>query len=165
MYTSLPKLLDLEAKKGFGKANYTGFTRKPQETPNPTINARTIDFNISGALYNSHYDYDAATNNYLRSEGGKPHIDANTNQQINPKVVIGLVLPQGHNGIYTTYNTLGSGTAYIFQDGTVTAATWAKANNSSQFVFKDASGAEVKLNPGRTWLSVVGSTDRVTYRP
>lgn len=165
MYASVPKLHELEAKKGFGKSDFTGFTRKKKETPSANVTARTIDFDISGAVYNSHYEYDPGSNSYLRSEGGQKHMDANTNQQINPKVVVGLVMDQGKNGIYTTYDTIGSGHAYIFQDGIVTEGTWNKSSNESQFVFKDANGNEIPLNPGRTWLTVVGSTSRVSYKP
>ncbi|HSD55547.1 MAG TPA: DUF3048 C-terminal domain-containing protein, partial [Candidatus Saccharimonadales bacterium] len=88
-----------------------------------------------------------------------------SNQQISAKVIVGLVMPQGKNGIYTTYNTIGSGKAFIFQDGIAVEGTWTKSDNKSQFTFKDANGAEIKLNPGKTWLTVVGGADRVTYRP
>jgi hypothetical protein len=164
LYTSTAKLHDLEGQKGFGKSNYTGFARKA-EAALPTPSARTIDFNISGALYNSHYDYDPASNSYLRSEGGAPHKDERSGQQIAAKVVVGLVMPQGRNGIYTTYDTIGTGKAYIFQDGAVTVGNWHKESNSSNFTFKTDDGAEIKLNPGKTWLTVVGGTDRVSYKP
>ena len=161
MYSNVAKLRELQNQKGYS-SNYTGFARKPEaksQTPNPT----SIDFNISGALYNPHYDYDAATNTYKRSEGGKPHIDEKSGQQLAPKVVIALVMAQGRNGVYTTYNTLGSGEAVIFQDGIAIRGTWHKAGNKEQFTFTDANGP-VKLNPGQTWLSVVGSSDRISYK-
>jgi hypothetical protein len=164
MFTSIPKLMELEAKKGFGKSVYTGFARK-KEAASSAPTARSIDFTISSPLYNSHYDYDATTNSYLRSEGGKPHMDANSGQQISAKVVVGMVMPQGRNGIYTTYNTIGSGKAFVFQDGVVSEGTWTKTDNKTNFTFKDANGAELKLNPGKTWLTVVGGSDRVTYKP
>lgn len=164
MYTSIPKLREVEAKKGFGKSNYTGFPRK-DGAGSTTPNAKTIDFNISGALYNAHYDYDSTTNTYKRSEGGKPHTDEQSGQQLAPTVVIGLVMPQGKNGVYTTYGTIGSGQAFVFQDGIVTPGTWSKSSNESQFVLKDANGAEIQLNRGQTWFTVVGSADRVTYQP
>ncbi|HYH75713.1 MAG TPA: DUF3048 domain-containing protein [Candidatus Saccharimonadales bacterium] len=165
MYTSIPKLNDVENRKGWKTSNYTGFARKAKENPSSTPAARVIDFNISGAIYNSHYEYDAASNSYKRSEGGKPHTDEKSGAQLSPKVVIGLVIPQGRNGIYTTYQTIGSGEAVIFQDGAAIPATWSKSSPNSNFTFKDASGADVPLNPGQTWLSVVGSRDRITYAP
>jgi hypothetical protein len=164
MYTSIPKLREAEARKGYGKSNYTGFPRK-EDTPNPQPSARTIDFNISGPVYNAHYDYDAAANNYKRSVGGKAHTDEKSGQQLSPKIVVGLVMQQGKNGVYTTYATHGTGQAFIFQDGIVTQGTWTKANDTNQFAFKDAAGAEIKFNRGQTWFTVVGSTDRVTYQP
>jgi hypothetical protein len=164
LYTSTSKLHALEASKGFGKAIYTGFARK-LESVGAAPTARTIDFNISGALYNSHYDYDTASNSYLRSEGGAPHKDQKSGQQIQPKVVVGLVMPQGKNGVYTTYNSIGTGRAYVFQDGIVTICNWSKTSDTSNFTFKDDSGAVVKLNPGKTWLTVVGGTDRISYKP
>lgn len=164
MYTSIAKLREVENRKGYGKSNYTGFVRK-DDTASAAPTARTIDFNISGAIYNAHYDYDAANNRYLRSEGGKAHTDEKSGAQLSPKVVIGLVMPQGKNGVYTTYGTIGSGQAFFFQDGIVTAGTWEKGANKSQFVFKDSAGKEISLNRGQTWITVVGSTDRVTYQP
>jgi hypothetical protein len=162
MYSSVTALREMQQQKGY-TSTYTGFARKP-EAKSAAPNATSMDFNISGAIYNPHYDYDAATNTYKRSEGGKPHIDEKSGQQLSPKVVVALVMPQGRNGIYTTYNTLGSGEAFIFQDGTVGKATWHKPGYKDQMTFTDGAGAPVKFNPGQTWLSVVGSTDRVSYK-
>lgn len=164
MYTSIAKLREAENRKGYGKSNYTGFTRK-EDAVSTAPTARTIDFNISGAIYNAHYDYDANNNRYLRSEGGKAHTDEKSGAQLSPKVVVGLVMPQGKNGVYTTYGTIGSGQAFIFQDGVVTPGTWEKSGNKNQFIFKDSAGAEIALNRGQTWITVVGSTDRITYQP
>jgi hypothetical protein len=162
MYSSVIALRELQQKKGY-TSNFTGFARKP-EAKSATPNATSIDFNISGAIYNPHYDYDAATNTYKRSEGGQPHIDQQSGQQLSPKVVVSLVMPQGSNGIYTTYNTLGSGEAYVFQDGILTKGTWHKASNKEQFSFTDANGTPLKLDPGQTWISVVGGSNRITYK-
>lgn len=162
MYSNVTTLRELQQQKGY-TSTYTGFARKP-EAKSAAPNATSIDFNISGAVYNPHYDYDPATNSYKRSEGGKPHTDEKSGQQLAPKVVVALVMPQGRNGIYTTYQALGAGEAFIFQDGSVGKATWHKSGNKTQLTFTDGTGAEVKFNPGQTWLSVVGSPDRVSYR-
>lgn len=167
MYTGIPALRQLEAQKGFGKANYNGFVRK-KEAASKTPNATSVDFAISGALYNAHFDYDGASNSYKRSVGGKPHMvvdQAGVQKQLSPKTVVGLVMSKGNNGIYSTYNTLGSGEAVIFQDGVATAATWHKSNRETNFTFTDpASGAELKLNPGQTWLTALGARNSITYK-
>jgi hypothetical protein len=161
MYSSVVALRELQTKKGF-TSTYSGFLRK-SEAKSAAPTASSIDFNISSAVYNPHYDYDAATNTYKRSEGGKPHLDEKSGQ-IAPKVVVALTMAQGSNGIYTTYGNLGSGQAHIFQDGVVTIGTWTKTGAKDQIVFKDASGAPIKLNPGQTWISVVGNSNRISYK-
>ncbi len=164
LYTSLPKLREYEAQKGFGKANYSPLERKAEQ-PSSAPNARGIDFNISSGNYNVHYDYDAASNSYLRSVGGRPHTDERSGAQLAPKVVVALIMSQGRNGIYTTYNTIGSGQVVVFQDGTVTEGTWKKDNNNANFVFTDTAGQPLKLIPGQTWFTALGGRDRVTFTP
>lgn len=166
MYTSVPKLLELEKSKGFTSSNFTGFPRKA-EKPAATPTAKSIDFTISSPLYYAHYDYDATSNSYKRSEGGKPHIDEKSGAQLNPKVVIAIVLQQGidADGIHTTYNAFGNGKAYIFQDGTVTEGTWSKENEGSQIRFGDANGSPIALNAGQTWITAVGNPSYVKYAP
>jgi len=164
LYTSIAKLREYESQKGFGKAKFTPLARKT-ESPAATVTARVLDFNISSTNFNTHYEYDAATNSYKRSVGGKVHTDEKSGSQLSPKVVVALVMPQGKNHIYTTYQTIGSGTAVIFQDGTATEVTWRKNSNSDQFVFTNQSGQPVGLNPGQTWFTVLGGTDRIAYAP
>jgi hypothetical protein len=165
MYTSIPKLNELEASKGWTKSSYKAIPRAEKDSPSAAPDVKQIDFNVSGAIYNPHYDYDPGSNSYKRSEGGKPHTDEKSGEQLMPKVVVGLVMPQGRNGIYTTYQTIGSGEAYVFQNGTLNKGTWHKSANNSNFTFTDAAGKELKLNPGQTWFTVVGGADRVTYKP
>lgn len=163
LYTSIPKLREYEAQKGFGKANYTPLPRKNQEAPAATPTATKIDLNISSSNYNAHYDYDAATNSYKRSEGGKPHTDERSGTQLAPKVVVALIMPQGKNSIYTTYGVIGSGQMVIFQDGTVQEGTWKKDSNTANFTFADANGAPLQLIPGQTWFTALGGRDRVSF--
>jgi len=165
LYTSIAKLREYEAKKGYGKANYTPLPRKKGEQPAATPTARSINFTISSANFNVHYDYDLATNSYKRSEGGQPHTDEKSGVQLIPKVVVALIMPQGKSSIYTTYQTLGSGQVLIFQDGLVTTGTWKKDSNSANFTFVDSSGATIGLNPGQTWFTALGSASSVTYAP
>lgn len=165
LYTSIAKLREYEASKGFGKAVYTPLPRKEKEAPVATPTARVIDFNISTANFKVHYDYDAATNSYKRSVGGAVHTDEKSATQLAPKVVVALIVPQGKNGIYTTYQTVGSGQVYIFQDGVASIGTWKKDSNSANFTFADNNGAPLKLNPGQTWFTVLGGTGMVSYTP
>ncbi|HSX46728.1 MAG TPA: DUF3048 domain-containing protein, partial [Patescibacteria group bacterium] len=166
VYTSLGSLIALQKSKGYNNSTFTGFPRKTEKSLT-TPTAKTIDFAISSPLYFAHYDYDAATNSYKRSEGGKPHTDDKSGQQISPKVVIAIVTAQGidSDGLHTTYETSGNGKAYIFQDGGVTEGTWSKDNDKSQIRFGDANSAPVALDPGQTWITVLGDASFVKYAP
>lgn len=164
LYTSRAQLLELQKSKGWSTSNFTGLARTA-EKPSATVNARAIDFAISSYLYNPHYDYDAATNSYKRSEGGKPHTDDKSGAQLSPKVVVALVMSRSNAGIYSVYQTNGTGKAYIFQNGTVTEANWTKPNRAGQLTLVDTSNQPIGLNPGQTWFTLVSAPGEVTYTP
>lgn len=173
VYTSFDRLSTLNSQKGFTSSNFTPFGRKPeQKLATPT--AKTIDLTVSGFYYNANYAYDGVTNTYLRSQAGKPHVDVTSQtdpapRQLNPKVVIALVMPfsttKASDGWRTAYGTVGSGQMMVFQDGNVTAGTWSKSDIKSQFVFKNSAGQPILLNPGQTWLTVVDSASDIKYAP
>ncbi len=167
VYTSIAALNQLEAAKGYTGSVFTGFERKPAEQKSKVPTAKAIDMRLSGPLYNTHYDYDTVTNSYLRSQAGGPHMDATTNTQIKSKVVIALIMPYAiqSDGKHSEYGTIGSGTAYVFQDGNVTIGQWAKTASNIQFTFTDAAGKPLKLNPGQTWLTALRAPSEVSYTP
>lgn len=166
MYTSMAQLNALEKTKGWTSSTFTGFPRK-QDSPAATPTAKSIDFSISSPDFSVHYDYSPSTNTYNRSEGGAPHMDATSNTQLSPKVVIALVMPYSleSDGYHSDYNTIGSGKAYVFQDGTVTLGTWSKPSMKDQFTFTDSNGKPIKLNTGQTWISAVAADSDVAYKP
>jgi hypothetical protein len=167
VYTSMDQLLSLSTSKGWTSSTFTPFARKTKEEPSKAPTAKTIDFAISGAQYNVHYDYDPAKNSYNRSQGGAVHIDNQTQAQLSPKVVVALAMPYSlmADGYHSQYQTTGTGSMIIFQDGIAIPGTWTKADTKSQFVFKDAAGAEIKLNPGQTWVTLLGDIAKATHAP
>lgn len=168
VYTGLGTLIALGKTKGYNKSEFAGFPRKVDApAAAAAANAKSIGIAISGPLYNVNYSYDAATNSYPRNIGGLPHKDERSGKQITPKVVIAIVVPQSihPDRVHTSYAVIGSGQAYIFQDGTVTVGTWSKASDKEQILFGDANSAPIGLNAGQTWISVVGSAPAVTFTP
>jgi hypothetical protein len=163
MYTSMQNLRDLAAAKGYTSSTFTGWTRK-KDAPAKTVTANAIDIAISGPTYNVHYDYDAASNTYLRTMGGAPHNDADSGTRLAPKVVIGLITPYSlmADGYHSSYGTTGSGAVKIFQDGTVTEGTWKREGNET-YKFTDANGKPIALDAGQTWVTAVGDPAAVTY--
>jgi hypothetical protein len=163
VYTSMQNLRDLASSKGWTTSTFTPLARK-KEAPVKAVTANSINIAISGPTYNVHYDYDAASNTYLRTMAGQPHTDADSGARLAPKVVIGLATQYSlmSDGYHSTYATTGSGAVKIFQDGIVTEGTWTREGNSN-YSFKDANGKEITLNPGQTWITVVGNPADVTY--
>jgi len=171
VYTSFEKLDALNKAKGYTASHFTSWPRKDdKKLVVPT--AKTIDVNIASFYYNSHYDYDAASNSYLRSEGGRPHVitsapnDA-TGQQLHPKVLIIMVMPYSviDRSGHSAYGTTGSGQAFVFQDGGVTTGTWSKGARGTQFNFVDAQNHPIKLNAGQTWLALIDQPTKLAYHP
>ncbi len=166
VYTSIGRLNGLEASKGYTKSTFTGFVRK-KDAPSPAPNQNKIDINMSGFLYNPHWDYDKTTNTYIRSEGGKPHTDEKTGQPIRANVIVALETQKGimADGYHSTYTTIGSGKVMVFQDGAMVGGTWSKKDAKSQIVFTGDDGKPLALNTGITWITAVGGAQDVTAGP
>lgn len=122
--------------------------------------------------FNTVYEYDAKTNSYARSfASGAEHIvyscragldkpspkqECGDPVQLSPNVVVAMMVDE-----YTKSNTreniqtIGSGTAYVFQNGSVIKGTWSKASQKEQIVFTDEHGGVIKLAPGQLWIAAV----------
>lgn len=166
VYSAIDTLMQASIAKGYSSSSFTSWSRKPDAAAK-LATARTIDLTMSGPLYNVHYDYDATTNTYKRSEAGAAHLDANGSVQISPKVVIGLVMPYGiqSDGKHSEYGTIGSGQAYIYQDGLVTIGQWNKVDNRASMTFTDSAGQPIALNSGQTWLTAITAPTKITSAP
>jgi hypothetical protein len=162
LYTSMSALDNLSKSKNYTSSTFTSWPRKAEEK-GKTPKATKIDFTLSGPLFNVHYDYDAKSNTYKRSEGGKPHTDYKTHKQLAPKVVVALVMPYSHDGEYSVYKTRGPGTLFVFQDGQVYKGKWKKGDSHDQLQFFDDSGKQLALDPGQTWVTLLASSSAVNY--
>lgn len=165
MYSGVNDLNALSKAKGWTTSNYVGFPRK-EDSPVTAQQITNIDFTISSYLYNVHFGYDAASNSYLRKMAGVAHLDEKSGAQIQPKVVVGLVVPWSKHadGTHSVYGTIGSGKAVIFQDGGVTLGTWSKSSAKDPLKIGDANGSPLAMNAGQTWVTVVGTEGSIAYQ-
>lgn len=174
VYTSIDRLTQFAGSRGYSSSNFTGFIRslKDGKANAAAPVAHSINFDYLGTSYDAHFDYDAATNSYKRSEAGAPHnnVDASgTTTQIIPKVVIAMAVPKSRgaldasNAYYNEYQVVGSGEADIFQNGTAIHGTWTKASPTDQISFLDDKGTTINLNPGQTWISILDSISKASY--
>lgn len=159
---------------------HTACTEDPECTPEPLVTDFSFNFGNSGT-FNTLYHYDATTNTYLRSYAtGDAHLvydcpadlsrpttttECGELVQVAPSVVIAMVVEEHRmaDGYHEDITTIGSGPAYIFQNGTVTEGTWEKSSQSSQIRFLDAAGEPVSLTPGQLWIAAVPEYGSVIY--
>ncbi len=168
LYTSSSLMDALLTARGWNvPANFTVSPRKadaPAQTPShPAIH---INFSYNG--YQVDYTYVAASNDYARNLAGAPHIDRNTGTQIHVKNVIVEYMPTTYgtstSGAQATFmQTVGSGKALVFMDGGVIGGTWSKTSHNARTTLTDAAGAEIPLNVGNTWYSIVPIGNLVSY--
>jgi hypothetical protein len=156
VYTSFDKLDELNKSKGYTESTFDGFSRKDgkaSETPNAT----NIAINFSSDWYNTSYTYDAKNNRYNRFLAGEPHIDREDGA-ITPTVVIAMKVNEVRvmeDGYRESIETIGSGQAIIFQNGTAQEVTWKKPDRFESISFTDSNGKEVSLARGQTWIAAV----------
>lgn len=146
-----------------------------------TAKVSNISLRFGGwANFNVNYAYDAGANKYLRSyESGAQHDvyscpegdlgeknpeDVCELTQMAPSVVVAMVVNEkkASDNYHEDITAIGSGDAYIFQNGDVVRGTWKKDSAKDQIKFYDADKEEVKLAPGQTFVSAIpnyGSVD------
>lgn len=113
------------------------------------------------ADYDVSWQYDKTTNSYLRFNGGTPHKDKNTDQQLSAKNVVVLFMREarandGYEGnLHLLYGTRGSGRAVVFMDGKQITGTWSKKDRTSRTIIKDAKGIEIKFTRGKIWFEIL----------
>ena len=165
VYTNFDKLDALNQKKGYTTSTFTGFPRK-LDSPAAKPTATAININISGPIYNSVYSYDAASDSYLRSEGGAPHKDREAGR-LSPKVVVVIKVPTQkgfEDGYREQMTTNGYNKAYIFEDGIVVEGYWRKSATKSQIEFYDHAARPILFNAGQTWVTVIAPEKSVTWQ-
>lgn len=159
VYTSFEKLDALNGSKGFSESNFTGFERTDEKQK--TAAATSVSINFSGALFNTSYSYDSASDSYLRSIGGASHDDRESGR-ISPKNVVALEMTMTkvmEDGWREHIETSGNGAAKIFQNGTVIEGTWKKDGRKEPLQLLDTSGKPIKLQRGQTWVAAVPIND------
>ncbi|MCC9077113.1 DUF3048 domain-containing protein [Litorilinea aerophila] len=118
------------------------------------------------------YQYDPGSGRYRRSLGGVAHLDGNTGAQVAVENVIIQYAPHETTDIVEDslgsrsirIRLFGSGPALVFRDGQAFAGTWRSESQGDTPRFYDQNGAEIRLKPGRTWISVVPTNYTISYQ-
>lgn len=148
-------------------------------TMSPVVS--TVKMNFGGLPnFNLVYEYDSESNTYLRSYqsglahevyacpsedlGNKNPEDVCSLTQMSPSVVIAMFVSErkAADNYHESIDAVGSGKAFIFQNGMAITGKWSKPTRNDQIEFTDEDGNAVKLAPGQTIVSAVpdyGSVD------
>ncbi|MGM0365460.1 MAG: DUF3048 domain-containing protein [Actinomycetota bacterium] len=124
----------------------------------------TVDFSYE--QYRADYTYDEDKNTYLKFMAGTPHMDRETNEQLeanNVVVMLTDIVGSGNEAGHMIARTTNGGNAFFFMDGNVIEGTWNRTSVSDPFEFKDKQGNDILFNRGNTWICMIESMDRVIY--
>jgi hypothetical protein len=119
----------------------------------------------AGSRFSATWEWEPETGTYLRSQFGRPHVDALTGSQLAfANVVVQfaaaeVVTSKGH----VLIDTIGEGRALAFRSGEVIEAVWSKPDRTSRTRFYSLGGSELSLVPGATWIEVVDVSGDVRF--
>jgi len=114
------------------------------------------------------WEYDKKTNSYKRFNGGVPHIDKNSDEQIAVKNVVVAFMKEskaddGYDmNAHLLYGTKGVGQMTLYQDGKAIDGEWRKATRTKQIKFFDEKGSEIKFNRGPIWVEILPAGTKVS---
>ena len=169
-----PRLLPDEAKEVQAKnleasKDTTDSEGNVVKSTTPIISDISINFG-NFPDFNTHYTYDTGTGTYTRSyASGEKELSYKCSkenpvmsrecelEQITPSAVVAMEVAESldDDNYHQVIQAIGSGTAYIFQNGEAHKGTWSKASAASQIVFKDEKGEEISFTPGMLWISAI----------
>ncbi len=109
------------------------------------------------------YRYDAKQGVYLRWDGGDPHLDAVSGEQISVTNVIVAYATHVDTDIYedeprrnhpsVQIQLWGTGPVVVFREGQAFEGLWARPKRDDMLVFRDPTGQNpIPLKPGTTWI-------------
>jgi hypothetical protein len=167
MYLDIAKLRGFAAtKRGYpATETITGFEFAPaSEAASPTVTTINVPVASTSKVQ---WRFDAVTRTYARYMNGKAHKDAVSGKQLTAHNVVVLwakitPYPGDKHGVVDIKFT-GTGKVSVFIGGQRVDGTWT-AGTDAPPVFRAADGTTIKLDPGNTWIQVLGLTQKITAK-
>lgn len=172
------KLFSIAATRGWTNVDASGVSWdknfvswKFKDDP-PAGGERGASFSATFTAWKGYSDYavkwtyDPAGNNYKRFNGGSPHMDLETKEQLTAKNIVVLFVDETgpvDDHLHLLYDTIGSGNGILYQDGKTIKITWQKATRTSRTKFFDTNGKEVSFNRGQIWIEMLPTGTPITY--
>lgn len=169
LYTSVVELRAEGERRGMATtAQVTGlaFARRSETATGTPVASVDVPFSSYNKVT---WNYDSASNSYLRVNNGTPFTDKATGQQVSARNVVVVwakyTAASRDKAGSTTYDIslVGNGRASVFRDGQVFNGTW-EGSADAPPVFKAEDGTQIELRPGNTWLQVVDTSVNIAMK-
>jgi hypothetical protein len=106
------------------------------------------------------WDWDTTAKGWRRTQNNESHVDGSGRQVTPANVVIQFVTYHDTGQVDSTgtavpeADVVGEGDAWVLTGGMLIPCHWSKASDTDVTRYTDASGADVKLTPGKTWVEL-----------
>jgi hypothetical protein len=167
-FTNYENLWNALQKLGYRtETKFKGYEFKDDAPASERPAGGTLSIAWPGAFRVS-YEYDPATNRYVRSWAGVKQVDAADGKVVAPSVVAIMratnQLAVGEGG-YNDVGIEGGGALEVYQDGKVIKGTWKKneLEKKDPVHFLDETGKEITFTRGQVWIMAVEPDKTVTW--
>jgi hypothetical protein len=113
------------------------------------------------------YEYDPASDSYLRLVDDRPQIDPANNRQVTARNVVIMFqdysVQPSLDMLRPFVQNVGSGDAIVFEEGVAMGATWKKSANTGLTVLYDKAGQEIPFVRGETFIQSVPLDTAVAF--
>ena len=170
-YTNTAALISCLAQRGYPTTYQGGPGRLfVDDTPladRPASQLVTVPYNTVTVSY----QFDPATDSYLRLLGGQKQIDPANNQQVFARNIIVMFQTVSNDYLETStgiqridISNVGSGKAIVFKEGKAINGTWKKTSDTALTRYYDDSGNEIPLVRGEIFIQSVPPGTAVTAK-
>lgn len=174
-FAKFDKLLECAQARGYRMEDkFPGYAHQAEAAPDQRPNGGHLRVGFAGP-YAADYDYDKATNTYLRTWNKVADTDANNGKRLAPKnVAVVIASSEQIEGQYNNvqigdpqFDTVSEGDAYYYFNGQEIKGRWKKDKSkwaSKLFMYNDK-GEEVKFVPGQIWVEVLEPGQALKWQP
>lgn len=126
--------------------------------------ANTVHVNFS-SYSKPYFIYNADTRLYDRYEYDAPQVDDQADENDNVLTFKNIIIQISAYECINPKNDLqeltqvGEGSGYYCTNGKSIPITWKKESKSSKTKYYTENGEELLLNPGKTWISIIGNAE------
>lgn len=134
----------------------------------PAGGTPATDITINFLWEEVNWAYDPATNRYLRTAAGVPHLDGNSGAQVSTRNIVvpfvnhvddATICEEIRNDrchlLSVEIQLWGQGPVVIFRDGQRFEGTWIRDGRTDMLTFFDAAGNPIPLQIGNTWVELM----------